>query len=165
VGPVTNAKSLVTGDMYFHARTEALKELGIDPAEAEKELRAQIELAIKHIPQVSHISDHMNVASCRPDLKEIVDRLSLEYNLPQEPSGLTGSFELWSVPPENKEDALADSISVLAPGLWECICHPALNNEEAQGIEGTVNDADIRMADHRQAVTDAVTGERIRNII
>jgi len=164
-GPVTNAASLVTGDGYFHARTEALKELDIDPAEVEKELRAQIELAIKHIPQVSHISDHMNVASCRPDLKEIVDKLSEEYNLPLLPAGLTGGFEMWAVPPGKKEDALADSISALTTGLWECICHPALNNEETQGIEGNENDPDIRMAAHRQAVTDALTGERIKNII
>ena len=164
-GPVTNAKSLVTDDGYFHTRTEEVKELDIDPGEVEKELRAQIELAIKHIPQVSHISDHMNVASCLPDLKMIVDRLSEEYNLPLSPSGLTGSFELWSVPPEKKEDVLADSVSGLTTGLWECICHPAFNNEETQGIAGALYDADIRMAVHRQAETNAVTGERTMDII
>jgi predicted glycoside hydrolase/deacetylase ChbG (UPF0249 family) len=164
-GPVTNAKSLVTGDGYFHTRTEAVKELDLNVEEVEKELRAQIELALKHIPQVSHISDHMNVASCRPDIKDIVDRLSEEYNLPLSPRELTGSFELWAVPPEEKEEALADSINGLTNGLWECICHPVLNNEETQGIEGTVNDPDIRMAVYRQAVTDALTGEKIKSII
>ncbi len=72
---------------------------------------------------------------------------------------------MWAVPPEEKEEALADSINSLANGLWECICHPVLNNEETQGIEGTVNDPDIRMAIYRQAVTDALTGEKIKSII
>jgi predicted glycoside hydrolase/deacetylase ChbG (UPF0249 family) len=164
-GPVTNAKSLVTGEGYFHTRVEPLRELNLDIAEVEAELRAQIELAIKYIPQLSHISDHMNVASCRPDIRELVDRLSKEYNLPLAPDGLTGSFELWAVPPEEKEGALADSLGKLENGLWELICHPALNNEETQGIKGTVYDPDIRMALHRQAVTDALTGEKIKDII
>jgi predicted glycoside hydrolase/deacetylase ChbG (UPF0249 family) len=164
-GPVTNAKSLVTGEGYFNTRVEPLKELNLDIAEVEAELRAQIELAIKYIPQLSHISDHMNVASCRPDIRDLVDRLSLEYNLPLAPDGLTGSFELWAVPPEEKESALADSLGKLENGLWELICHPALNNEETQGIKGTLHDPDIRMALHRQAVTDALTGEKIKDII
>ena len=164
-GPVTNAKSLVTGEGYFHTRVEPLKELDLDIAEVEAELRAQIELAIKYIPQLSHISDHMNVASCRPDIRELVDRLSKEYNLPLAPYGLNGSLEIWAVPPEEKESALADSVGKLESGLWELICHPALNNEETQGIKGTVYDADIRMALYRQAVTDALTGEKIKDII
>ena len=79
-----------------------------------RELRAQIELAIKYIPQLSHISDHMNVASCRPDIRELVDRLAKEYNLPLAPDGLNGSLEIWAVPPEEKEGALADSLGKLA---------------------------------------------------
>jgi predicted glycoside hydrolase/deacetylase ChbG (UPF0249 family) len=164
-GPLTNAKSLVTEDWYFHTRTEQVRELDLNPDELEIELRAQIELALKYIPQVSHLSDHMNVASCQPALTKIVEKLSREYNLPLSPVGLTESFEMWSVPPEEKENFLADSINKLTPGLWECICHPAMNNEEIQAIEGLVNDADIRMVIHRQAVINAITSQRIKNII
>jgi predicted glycoside hydrolase/deacetylase ChbG (UPF0249 family) len=164
-GPVTQAESLVTEDRYFHTRSENVGELEIDPDELEAELRAQIELALKHIPQVSHISDHMNVAMCQPVVTKIFEKLSEEYKLPFSPDGLKESFELWSVPPEEKEDFLAESIKGLTPGLWECICHPAFNNEETQGIEGSGNDADIRMAIHREATTKAVTSERIKNLI
>jgi predicted glycoside hydrolase/deacetylase ChbG (UPF0249 family) len=164
-GPVTQAESLVTEDRYFHTRTENVGALEIDPDELETELRAQIELALKHIPQVSHLSDHMNVATCQPAITKIFKKLSGEYKLPYSPNGLTESFELWSVPPEEKEDFLAGSMDSLTSGLWECICHPALNNEETQGIEGSGYDADIRMAIHREATTNAVTSERIKNII
>jgi len=164
-GPVTQAESLVTEDRYFHTRTEKVAELKIDPDELETELRAQIELALKHIPQVSHLSDHMNVAMCHPAVTKLFEKLSREYKLPFSPNGLTESFELWSVPPEEKEDFLAESVNGLTSGLWECICHPALNNEETQGIEGSAYDADIRMAIHREATANAVTSERIKNII
>ncbi len=164
-GPMTKAESLVTGDRYFHTRTEEVAVLEIDPGELETELRAQIEIALKHIPQVSHLSDHMNVASSQPVVTKIIGKLSAEYKLPLCPVKLTESFELWSVPPEEKENFLAESLSSLTSGLWECICHPAFNNEETQGIDGSENDADIRMAAHRQASTNAVTSERIKSII
>jgi predicted glycoside hydrolase/deacetylase ChbG (UPF0249 family) len=164
-GPLTKAESLVTEDRYFHTRTEEVGTLEIDPGELETELRAQIELALKYIPQVSHLSDHMNIASSQPVVTKIIEKLSGEYKLPLSPVNLTGSFELWSVPPEEKEDSLAESLNSLTSGLWECICHPAFSNEETLGIEGSENDADIRMATHRQATTNAVTSERIKNII
>jgi len=155
-GIITTVEVIVPGPWFLDAAKLLAENPGPD---------AGVHLALKHIPQVSHISDHMNVASCRPDIKDMVDRLSKGYNLPLGPRGLTGSFELWAVPTEKKEEALADSINSLANGLWECICHPVLNNEETQGIEGTVNDPDIRMAVYRQAVTDALTGEKIKTII
>ena len=151
--------------MYFYDRTEKVTELELDPDEVEAELRAQIELAIKHIPQVSHLSDHMNVAESQPVIKKIVKKLSKEYKLPLFPKGKPEVFEMWSVPPEEKEDIFAASIDSLTPGLWEFICHPALNNEETQGIEGSVYDADSRMAIHRQTVTNALTSDRIKDII
>ncbi len=164
-GPVTIAQSLVTEDMYFYDRTEKLAGLKLDPDEVEAELRAQIELAIRHIPQVSHISDHMDVAESHPVIKNIVRKLSGEYKLPLSPKGKPESFEMWSVLPEEKEDTLAEYLQSLKPGIWEIICHPALNNEETQGIEGSLHDEDIRMALYREALTNALICQRIRDII
>ncbi|UCH13212.1 MAG: ChbG/HpnK family deacetylase [Bacteroidales bacterium] len=164
-GPVTNAQSLVTEDMYFYDRTEKVAELELDPVEVEAELRAQIELAVKHIPQVSHISDHMNVAESHPAIKKIVKKLSREYKLPLFPEGKPEAFEMWSVPPEEKEDSLAEYLDSLKPGIWEIICHPALNNEETRGIEGSVYDEDSRMAIYREALTNALISQRIKDII
>ena len=64
--PLTNAKSLTDSNGYFYPTIwkgspdfPSLHDNKPDFAEAEKELRAQIEMAKKHIPRLSHISTHM----------------------------------------------------------------------------------------------------------
>jgi hypothetical protein len=66
-GIITTVEVIVPGHWFLDAATLLAENPGPD---------AGVHLALKHIPQVSHISDHMNVASCRPDIKDMVDRLS-----------------------------------------------------------------------------------------
>ncbi|MCZ6794318.1 MAG: hypothetical protein O7J95_11965 [Planctomycetota bacterium] len=46
-----------------------------------RELRAQIELARKHLPRVTHLSAHMGTATSTPELRRLVERLSREHEL------------------------------------------------------------------------------------
>ena len=51
-------------------------------AEIEQEARAQIEMALKNIPQISHISGHMGSTGFDPEVVKLMRRLSEEYHLP-----------------------------------------------------------------------------------
>lgn len=52
------------------------------PEEVEREFRAQIELALRNIPRISHLSGHMGSTAFDPRVAEITARLAEEYHLP-----------------------------------------------------------------------------------
>ena len=90
--PLTHCPSLVDENGYFFPM------MGPNPAypgqsvmenaskfdlkEIEQEFRAQIELALKNIPQITHISGHMMSTGFSPEVLELVQKLSEEYGLP-----------------------------------------------------------------------------------
>ncbi|MBR4299995.1 MAG: ChbG/HpnK family deacetylase, partial [Bacteroidales bacterium] len=90
--PLTQCPSLVDENGYFYPMMgpnpaypgQSVMEnmANFDIEEIEKEFRAQIELALKNIPQVTHISGHMMSTAFNPQVMEVVQKLSEEYNLP-----------------------------------------------------------------------------------
>jgi predicted glycoside hydrolase/deacetylase ChbG (UPF0249 family) len=165
-GPVSNAPTLVTADGYFPASNEELKSMKINLKEAENELRAQIELAKKYIPQISHLSNHMGTVTCTPELRQITERLSKEYNLPIEDDGPVYFLSPWGEPLEQKENYLVNSLNNLQPGVKIMVCHLSVNNEESAAIKSLdMNDANQRMALHRQTELNMVTGDKLKEII
>lgn len=141
--------------------------LGSHPklSEVEKELRAQIELAMKKIPYISHISCHMGAASVTPQLKSLVEELSMEYGLVPDWKFEDNSLSIFSVPLEKKVDSLASILKNLTPGFWYLVVHPGLDTPEMRAISSPTGDPDKRMAQHRAEVTEALTSERIKKII
>lgn len=165
-GPVTGATGLRDGNGYFFSSVQDLQKAGPEPGIVEKELRAQIELAIKHIPNLTHISDHMGASTCRPEYTRIVQELSEEYGLPFILEGAHEEIGFWDVPPEEKENFLANTINNLEPGLWIVYCHPGLDTPETQGITSVdQNPSNEFMAEYRAAVTEALTSERLKVLI
>src|SRR5215213_8008351 len=47
----------------------------------EKELRGQLELALKYIPRLSHISGHMGSTGFDPKVREMVAKVAAEYKI------------------------------------------------------------------------------------
>jgi predicted glycoside hydrolase/deacetylase ChbG (UPF0249 family) len=83
-GPLRQAPSLVDAQGNFYPTTSqrpdfppqtGFLESGWRIDEVEKELRAQIELAKKMIPQVSHLSSHMNTPTATPQLGALCEDL------------------------------------------------------------------------------------------
>ena len=58
----------------------AIKENKWSLAEVEREARAQIELALKKIPQICHLSGHMGAFTFAPEVLALVNRLA-EINM------------------------------------------------------------------------------------
>src|SRR5579872_294973 len=85
--PVSNCPSLRDADGYFFPMIfpnknyphRALKENDWQLPDVEKELRAQIELGLKRIPQVTHLSSHMNCTGIGESVQALVKKLAIEY--------------------------------------------------------------------------------------
>lgn len=144
--PITHAKSLTDSNGYFFptpwkgsADFPSLHDNKPDFTEAEKELRAQVEMAKKHIPHLSHISTHMGFDDSHPELKKIVQRLSEEYHLPitKKPAveNFPGSEKMSSTPPAEREKAFIDQLSKLEKGkTYLFVTHPCYNTAEMKTI-------------------------------
>lgn len=163
-GPLTHAPSLVDSNGYFVTTEVDLYAATMDEAEIKNELRAQIDTALKYIPHISHLSTHMFLPINDEKLNKICNELALEYSLPVG-FGTDYAGNFWSAGPDEKEGELVQFLQNIKPGINVFIMHPGLNNKETREIVGTGNDANVRMAIHRQAVTDAITSEVVKSIV
>jgi predicted glycoside hydrolase/deacetylase ChbG (UPF0249 family) len=176
--PLTYAPSLVNKDGYFYPQTRQWNRwpagTGFYDAnpkleEVEKELRAQIELALKKIKNVTHLSAHMGTATCREDLKKLVTQLAKEYGLHSGGQALAeqgviyvGNWGTSKDTPLKREAALINKLEKLTPGTWLLVEHPGLNTPEmrALGHRGYEN-----VAAHRDTVTKVFTSPRVKEFI
>lgn len=169
--PLTHAKSLTDSNGYFFPTTwkgspdfPSLDDNKPDFLEAEKELRAQIEMVQKHIPRLSHISTHMGFNESHPELKNIVQKLSAEYKLPitQQPSVLyfPGTPQMRSTTPGEREDAFIGQLPKLDKGkTYLLVTHPCYNTPEMQTVT-TPTYQDV--AKDRQADLDMLTSKKVK---
>lgn len=173
-GPVTEAPSLVDKQGHFYPATSqrssfppntGFLDAKPDIGQVEKELRAQIELALQNIANVSHLSCHMGTARSTPQLRALVKRLCEEYKLPVDTPGakhVPGFAGGGKATAEQMEATLAKTLENLGPGLWILVEHPGLDTPEMQtmGHIGYWN-----VAAHRDGVTRAFTSEKVKSVI
>ena len=172
-GPLTQSASLVDAQGNFYPMTSqrpdfppktGFLECGWKIGEVEKELRAQIELAKKMIPQVSHLSSHMNTPTATPQLQALVQKLAQEYKLPIETPG--ARYFPWLADSkagvEQREAALVQALENVQPGVWIVIEHPGLDTPEMQGMG---HKGYWEVAAHRDGVTKAFTSPKVKEVI
>lgn len=132
---------------------------------------AQIELAKKHIPQLTHISGHMFSTMFNKEVNELTKKLAAEYGLictdvmeGREIYGLEGlGYTGESVTSEDKIRSFIKSLELMEPGKrYYFIDHPAYNDCEMQTVYhiGYEN-----VAQDRQGVTDFITSEEVKAVI
>jgi chitin disaccharide deacetylase len=138
------------------------------PADVEKELRAQVELVLKHIPWASHATFHMGGLRDNPNFQGVVDGLVAEYGLGVDVSG--AGYERFrafgennqALSSEEKVAALRQNLEALQPGRWLHVDHPCLDTHESQAIWHVGYE---KVAVDRQGVVDAWTDGRVQEII
>jgi chitin disaccharide deacetylase len=169
--PLTTAPSLVEPDGFFHpmiwpgphyGKDRALHEQPWRLDEIERELRAQIELTKRELPQLSHLSDHMGFQALGPPVGELVRRLATEYRLDIDPTKLRVSEVGWSGKPVTPEEKVASFLRViegLGPGAHLFVDHPALDTPEMHAI-GHVGYENVAV--DRQGVTGAWTSAAVK---
>ncbi len=174
-GPMTWAPSLVDSDGYFYAKSrnwgnpeaeDAFYNARPDMREVEAELRAQIEMALKHIPQVTHLSSHMGTTRLDEKLTALHDRLAREYKLDIRLDEMDLKRARWNS--DNRDDAATREQKLIAllkrldRGLYLLVEHPGLDTPEMQGHghSGYEN-----VATHRDGVTKAFTSAKVKEAI
>lgn len=172
--PLTYSPSIVDEDGYLFpmvqpragaAAGRSIKERQWKLDEIERELRAQLALAKRHIPQASYTWNHMGFTSLGPDVASLVSRLSKEY-------GLVVPSELGIQPlgrvydgrdsGQVKADKLAAKLETVGPGLWLHIDHASTDDAEMQAIGHPGYEW---VAADRTAVFEAWTSPKVREVI
>ncbi len=109
-----------------------------DPADVEKELRAQIQFAKGLGLRIDYLDCHMRTAST-DGLKPVVQKLSKEFCLPVPEEGLLGEKWLrarWdNKTAESAKEGLKELLRALPPGLWKIVGFPSMESEEIRAVD------------------------------
>ena len=170
--PLTHCPSLVDKDGYFFPmvwknnhfpENSSIQESKWKIDEIEQELRAQIEISLRYLPHISHISNHMGFTGLDPKLKELVEKLAKEYKLETETNNLD-YFQGWGRDAKGEEriDKFCENLEKLKPGKYLFIEHPAKDSDEMKtvGHKGYEN-----VGLDREWVTRVLTSEKVKQII
>ncbi|MFY0685750.1 MAG: ChbG/HpnK family deacetylase [Cyclobacteriaceae bacterium] len=171
--PLTYAPSLVDENGYFYPMiwandnypTQALAEREWKLDEIEQELRAQIELAMRRIPRLSHMSAHMGCTRMTDETNELLERLSEEYDLKVITDQIVYPTVRWTGKEfggAEKTDRLIKMLAALEDGDYFIVCHPGLDVEEL-GAVGHIGYEEVRF--DRAAETEALTNEEVKQKI
>jgi CubicO group peptidase (beta-lactamase class C family)/predicted glycoside hydrolase/deacetylase ChbG (UPF0249 family) len=177
--PLTPCPSLTDCNGYFYPMMspnpaypgQSILENKWNIKEIEQEFRAQIELALKNIPQISHLSGHMFSTGFDPEVAMLAKRLGEEYNLPavdRTDAARQYAFEYigYDGPkrtPQEKEASFIKRLNSLKDGhTYMFLDHPALAGAEVETI-GHTGYEDVS-AD-RQGVTDLFTSPKVKQAI
>ncbi len=173
--PITGESSITDKNGYFYPMVwpgkdfppdMTFRESGYRIEDVERELRAQIELAMKNINNVTHVSTHMGFTSADPVIDDLVKRLAKEYHVDISPEDY-GVKQMPMVKPksdsyEDRATAFAESIMKLTPGTYLTVEHPALDNAEMETIGHKGNN---NVGKQRQGVTYVFTSEVVKEAI
>jgi predicted glycoside hydrolase/deacetylase ChbG (UPF0249 family) len=164
-GPVlgrTAVPSLVDADGYFFPSSEALYRNRPDLKEIEKELRAQIDRALKSGLKIDYVDYHMGTAIRYPEFRDVTERLAREFGLGMsEYFGETRHDPQYWAPPREKADSLVAMIDRLQPRFNLVITHVGIDDAELGALLDMNVDGPLpEMSKNRQGELDALTSQR-----
>lgn len=172
--PVSNCPSLRDADGYFYPMIypnknypkRSVVENNWQLVDVEKEFRAQIELALKKIPRISHISGHMGCTGMNDEVKSLVRKLAQEYKIDIDlgAKGVTSIGYIGAhATAEEKIDSFMKMLERLEAGkTYLFVDHPGLDTPELRAIHHIGYE---QVAQDRQGVTDCWTNARVKALI
>jgi len=169
-GPVLPARdvpSLVDEWGHFFGTRKAMLANQPNMDEVEREIRAQVDLAIRKGLKVSYLDHHMGAAVTTPEMRERFVKVAKDYGL-----GISRWFGelqgpiVYVVPPAQKTDFLVAELEKLTkPGLYLIVCHTAIKTPEVEVLRDMNPTGPKNMADHRQAECDMLCSPRLKQVI
>lgn len=172
--PLSDCPSLRDADGYFWPMIypnknypgRALVENSWKIEDIEKEFRAQIELALKKIPRISHLSSHMGCAELGGAVKALTKKLAKEYRIDISPGELGVQNIGYKGPSKTSEEKLQSFLKTLesleAGKTYLFVDHPGLDTPELRAIHHVGYE---NVASDRQGVTDTWTHPRVKEAI
>ncbi|MFZ6000253.1 MAG: polysaccharide deacetylase family protein, partial [Bacteroidota bacterium] len=176
--PLTEVPSIENDDGYFYPMLfknknypgQAVLDNAWKIADIEKEMRAQIEMIKKYVPRVSHVSGHMGSTAFAPEVKELAQKLSKEYNLAMVDVDSDKNFgfnytwaDFRNKNTEERINAFIDMLDKLEDGkTYVYVEHPGIDNDELRAIYH-IGYEDV--AKGRQDVTTIFTSEKVKEAI
>lgn len=172
--PLSHCPSLTDESGYFYPMVwpnknypgQAIKDRPLNVADIEREFRAQIELALKKIPRISHLTSHMGCTALSDDVKTMTVRLAKEYNIhidPREHGVESVTYDGPSNTSEEKIESFIRMLRKLEKGkTYLFVDHPGLDSPELRAIHHVGYE---NVAPDRQGVTDTWTSEKVRKAI
>ena len=175
LSPAPSVPSLLDADGYLPlVETEVVARAV--PAEVERELRAQVDLAREAGIALTHLDSHMATLFRSPELFAVYQRLGDAYGLPllleregdrNAPAAAAREQALVDrvlsigpgVPPDRWREAYQELLAPLPPGVYQLIVHLAYDDEEMRGA--TWDHPDWGAA-WRQADLELVRSEEFR---
>lgn len=172
--PVSDCPSLRDADGYFYPMVRPNKnypkrsivENDWQLADIEKEFRAQIELALKKIPRISHFSSHMGCSDMSAEVSALTQKLAKEYKINIVPKDF-GVQNVGYIGPHATSQEKIDSFSKMLESLeagktYLFVDHPGLDTPEVRAIHHIGYE---QVAIDRQGVTDTWTSPRVKALI
>jgi predicted glycoside hydrolase/deacetylase ChbG (UPF0249 family) len=169
-GPVlgrTAVPSLVDADGYFFASADELYRNRPDMGEVEKELRAQIDRALKSGLKIDYVDYHMGTVVRYPEFRDLTERLAQEYGL-----GMSYYFgepshdPQYSATPRAKIDSLEAMINRLQPKYNVVVTHVGIDDAELGALLDMNTSGPLpEMSKNRQGELDALTSKRFRDAL
>ncbi len=173
-GPLTSAPGITDDDGYFYpmiwpnpnfSPDEVLANADWSLDEIEAEFRAQIEMALRHVPRATHITGHMGCGHWHDDVSDLWGMLADEYGLRifpgehgvQRMSGWGRERDL-----EKRVGIFIENLRNLKPGTWLFVEHPAYDTPEIRAL-GHTGYEDVAV--DREGVTRVFTDPRVMEAI
>ena len=172
--PLTDCASLKDSSGYFFPMVvpnknypgRSIQENAWKIADIEKEFRAQIELGLKRIPHISHISSHMNCTGLTAEVRTLTKKLAKEYGIDIDPADYQTIGIGYNGPSKTGEEKIQSFLAMLSKlengKTYLFVDHPGIDNEELRAVHhiGYEN-----VAVDRQGVTDLFTNEKVKSFI
>jgi predicted glycoside hydrolase/deacetylase ChbG (UPF0249 family) len=169
--PLTDCPSLRTPDGYFYPMVYpntnypkmSIKENAWKIEDVEKEFRAQIETALRHIPRISHLSSHMGCTSLSDEVRALEKKLAKEYKIDIDLQELNVAYAPFEGPHATGAEKISSFIKMLGKlekgKTYLFVEHPGFDNEELRAVShiGYEN-----VASDRQGVTDLFTSDEVK---
>lgn len=172
--PLSDCASLKDSNGYFYPMVfpnknypgQSIKENHWKIDDIEKEFRAQIELAKRKIPRISHVSSHMGCTDLDKEVSALTEKLAKEYDIDINFKGLRVQSIGYKGPsgtPDEKLKSFLNMLDSLKPGeTYLFVDHPAFDSPEMRAIFhiGYEN-----VAADRQGVVDVWTNPTVMEAI
>ena len=172
--PLTDCTSLKDSNGYFYPMVnpnknypgQSIKEHKWSITDIEKEFRAQIEMALKRIPQISHITSHMGCTYLSDEVQALSRKLAKEYHIDIDLDEWQVANVRYNGPSKTAAEKIESFLNMLrkleSGKTYWFIDHPGINNEELQAVYHIGYE---KVAEDRQGVTDVFTNEKVKSLI